>query len=96
MVDFFCLYLSYVMCYFLQYKCYSFYKGDDPGECTNVTSEWEAGIKDRCPHKDWTVSAVSGVYLLFSNLLLVNLVIAMFRYELFSEGILNFFPHIIF
>ncbi|XP_078329885.1 transient receptor potential cation channel subfamily M member-like 2 [Crassostrea virginica] len=55
-------------------------EGDDPGECTNVTSEWEAGIKDRCPHKDWTVSAVSGVYLLFSNLLLVNLVIAMFSY----------------
>ena len=52
---------------------------DDEFECTNVTSVWESGAMERCPEKDWTVSAVTGVYLLLSNLLLVNLVIAMFR-----------------
>nr|XP_022311194.1 uncharacterized protein LOC111116490 [Crassostrea virginica] len=53
---------------------------DDEFECTNVTSVWESGAMERCPEKDWTVSAVTGVYLLLSNLLLVNLVIAMFSY----------------
>ncbi|XP_062566531.1 transient receptor potential cation channel subfamily M member-like 2, partial [Saccostrea cucullata] len=47
--------------------------------CTNVTSVWEADPSiDRCPEKDWTVSAISAIYILFSNLVLVNLVIAMF------------------
>nr|XP_022311236.1 transient receptor potential cation channel subfamily M member 8-like [Crassostrea virginica] len=41
---------------------------------------WESGAMERCPEKDWTVSAVTGVYLLLSNLLLVNLVKAMFSY----------------
>ncbi|XP_062611061.1 transient receptor potential cation channel subfamily M member 1-like [Saccostrea cucullata] len=36
------------------------------------------GSGDRCPQEDWTVGAVSALYMLFSNLLLVNLVIAMF------------------
>lgn len=49
-------------------------------KCTNITSEWESDTsKERCPQEDWTVQAVAAFYLLFSNLLLVNLVIAMFR-----------------
>nr|XP_034320574.1 transient receptor potential cation channel subfamily M member 2-like isoform X2 [Crassostrea gigas] len=50
-------------------------------ECTNITAEWESDpSKERCPHDDWTVQAIAAFYLLFSNLLLVNLVIAMFSY----------------
>nr|XP_034320576.1 transient receptor potential cation channel subfamily M member-like 2 isoform X2 [Crassostrea gigas] len=50
-------------------------------KCTNITSEWESDTsKERCPQEDWTVQAVAAFYLLFSNLLLVNLVIAMFSY----------------
>nr|XP_034320577.1 transient receptor potential cation channel subfamily M member-like 2 [Crassostrea gigas] len=56
-------------------------KGNDDGECTNITSVWESDTsKERCPQEDWTVQAVAAFYLLFSNLLLVNLVIAMFSY----------------
>nr|XP_022311262.1 uncharacterized protein LOC111116556 [Crassostrea virginica] len=57
-----------------------FLEGKSDEICTNVTSEWESGLMERCPQKDWTVSGITGVYLLFSNLLLVNLVIAMFSY----------------
>nr|XP_034318676.1 transient receptor potential cation channel subfamily M member 2-like [Crassostrea gigas] len=53
----------------------------DEGECTNITTEWESDTsQQRCPQEDWTVQAVSAAYMLFTNLLLVNLVIAMFSY----------------
>lgn len=52
----------------------------DEDECTNITSVWESDTStQRCPQGDWSVQAVSAAYMLFSNLLLVNLVIAMFR-----------------
>uniref|UniRef100_K1QH82 Transient receptor potential cation channel subfamily M member 8 n=1 Tax=Magallana gigas TaxID=29159 RepID=K1QH82_MAGGI len=55
--------------------------GSDQSDCTNVTSVWESDTSiNRCPQEDWTVQAVAAIYLLFSNLLLVNLVIAMFSY----------------
>ncbi|XP_056002343.1 transient receptor potential cation channel subfamily M member 2-like [Ostrea edulis] len=58
-----------------------FLEGKDLSDCSNVTSIWQNDPSiDRCPQEDWTVSAISAVYMLFSNLLLVNLVIAMFSY----------------
>lgn len=52
----------------------------DETNCTNVDTIWESDTSiNRCPQEDWTVQAVAAIYLLFSNLLLVNLVIAMFR-----------------
>lgn len=55
--------------------------GSDQSDCTNDTSLWESDTSiNRCPEEDWTVEAVAAIYLLFSNLLLVNLVIAMFSY----------------
>ncbi|XP_061190896.1 transient receptor potential cation channel subfamily M member 8-like [Saccostrea echinata] len=58
-----------------------FLQGEDLSDCTNITSVWEADPSiDRCPQEDWTVLAISAFYMLFSNLLLVNLVIAMFSY----------------
>nr|XP_034319464.1 transient receptor potential cation channel subfamily M member-like 2 [Crassostrea gigas] len=55
--------------------------GSDQSDCTNQTSIWESDTSiERCPREDWTVPAVAAIYLLFSNLLLVNLVIAMFSY----------------
>ncbi|XP_048749949.2 transient receptor potential cation channel subfamily M member 2-like isoform X2 [Ostrea edulis] len=56
-----------------------FLEGKDLSDCSNVTSVWQNDpSKERCPQEDWTVSAISAIYMLFSNLLLVNLVIAMF------------------
>lgn len=53
--------------------------GVDHSDC-NVTSIWESDMSmNRCPHEDWTVPVVAAIFVLFSNLLLVNLVIAMFR-----------------
>lgn len=62
-----------------------FFSGSKPeyakGECTNITHEWESDTsQQRCPQEDWTIQAVAAFYMLFSNLLLVNLVIAMFRW----------------
>lgn len=37
--------------------------------------------KNGCSQEDWTVQAIAGIYVLFSNLLLVNLVIVMFSYK---------------
>nr|XP_022311230.1 transient receptor potential cation channel subfamily M member 2-like [Crassostrea virginica] len=45
---------------------------------TPVTSV--SGTQDLVPQNDWTVIAVAAAYLLFANLLLVNLVIAKFSY----------------
>lgn len=54
--------------------------GSDNSDC-NVTSIWESDMStNRCPHEDWTVQFIAAIFVLFSNLLLVNLVIAMFSY----------------
>ncbi|XP_062566533.1 transient receptor potential cation channel subfamily M member 2-like, partial [Saccostrea cucullata] len=56
-------------------------EGEELSGCTNDTNIWKTDTSiDRCPEEDWTVIAVAGFYMLFSNLLLVNLVIAMFSY----------------
>lgn len=56
-------------------------EGSGSPNCTYSKHEWEADSSlERCPDNDWTVLAVAAIYLLFSNLLLVNLVIAMFSY----------------
>ncbi|XP_056002351.1 uncharacterized protein LOC125661865 isoform X2 [Ostrea edulis] len=58
-----------------------FLEGKELSDCSNVTSVWQNDPSiERCPQEDWTVSAISAIYMLFSNLLLVNLVIAMFSY----------------
>lgn len=44
--------------------------------CSSVTSS----DPSKCPQEDWTVQAIVAIYMLFSNFLLVNLVIAMFSY----------------
>ncbi|XP_061190174.1 uncharacterized protein LOC133198035 [Saccostrea echinata] len=55
-----------------------FLQGPCADECTANETIWSDASEDRCPREDWTVGAVSALYMLFSNLLLVNLVIAMF------------------
>ncbi|XP_062599241.1 transient receptor potential cation channel subfamily M member 4-like, partial [Saccostrea cucullata] len=55
--------------------------GKDQSDCTNITSIWSSDpSQERCPREDWTVVLIAAFYMLFSNLLLVNLVIAMFSY----------------
>lgn len=59
---------------------FNWYKVRDQKTAPIRKQEWEADSSlERCPDNDWTVLAVAAIYLLFSNLLLVNLVIAMFR-----------------
>ncbi|XP_056021813.1 uncharacterized protein LOC125651630 [Ostrea edulis] len=57
-------------------------EGNASEKCTTVKSEWSNSnpSKERCPEDDWTVGVVLALYMLLSNLLLVNLVIAMFSY----------------
>uniref|UniRef100_K1PW66 Transient receptor potential cation channel subfamily M member 3 n=1 Tax=Magallana gigas TaxID=29159 RepID=K1PW66_MAGGI len=54
--------------------------GSEPTNCSSNYTIWAADTSvERCSQEDWTVSAVGAIYMLFSNLLLINLVIAMFR-----------------
>lgn len=58
------------------------HSGREPSDCSNTTLEWETDTSiERCPQEDWTVSIIAAIYMLLSNLLLVNLVIAKFRWE---------------
>ena len=48
--------------------------------CTTIQSEWESNPDiERCNEYDWVLIVIAALYLLISNLLLVNLVIALFR-----------------
>ncbi|XP_078341129.1 transient receptor potential cation channel subfamily M member 2-like isoform X1 [Crassostrea virginica] len=52
---------------------------NEDNNCSSNSTEWSTDPSvERCPEYDWTVLAVSAFYMLFANLLLVNLVIAMF------------------
>ncbi|KAH3703508.1 hypothetical protein DPMN_078545, partial [Dreissena polymorpha] len=54
---------------------------EDPTDCTNDASLWTNGT-ERCPSETGkiVIPFMMGVYLLFSNILLLNLLIAMFSY----------------
>ncbi|XP_076112012.1 transient receptor potential cation channel subfamily M member-like 2 isoform X2 [Mytilus galloprovincialis] len=55
------------------------------GNCTFETSVWEnqPGTYERCVDYDWAVIVIAAFYMLITNLLLVNLIIALFtsRFE---------------
>lgn len=51
--------------------------GSNESNCTSVHS----ADPSKCPQEDWTVQAIAAIYMLFSNFLLVNLVIAMFSFQ---------------
>ncbi|XP_052253192.1 transient receptor potential cation channel subfamily M member 8-like [Dreissena polymorpha] len=55
---------------------------EDSTDCTNDASLWTNGTTPRCPSEAGkiVVPIMMGVYLLFSNILLLNLLIAMFSY----------------
>ncbi|KAK3090744.1 hypothetical protein FSP39_014255 [Pinctada imbricata] len=58
-----------------------FLEVQDQPNCTNDRSLYETNSDiERCAEKDPTVPVVAAAYMLLSNLLLVNLVIAMFSY----------------
>lgn len=67
-------FLIYIYIYF-----YLSIEGEDELNCTRTINAWEPGFQNNCPGKDWTVLAIAGLYLMLTNLLLVNLVVAMFR-----------------
>ncbi|XP_052100119.1 transient receptor potential cation channel subfamily M member 8-like isoform X3 [Mytilus californianus] len=52
------------------------------GSCTFIQSEWESDPSiERCVEYDWAIMIIAAIYMLISNLLLVNLVIALFSYR---------------
>lgn len=58
-------------------SCYlHLFSGSDLPSCSNITAG-ESLVE--CPQEDWTVPGLAAMYMLFSNILLVSLVIAMFR-----------------
>lgn len=61
--------------------CVASHEGDVPG-CTNNQTIYDdptSGVA-RCPEKSWLVMVFCAVYLILTNILLINLLIAMFRY----------------
>ncbi|OWF35148.1 Transient receptor potential cation channel subfamily M member 3 [Mizuhopecten yessoensis] len=71
--------------YYPYWSIYGEFKDEIDGEdSTDTCSRNETVYMNdpdivRCPEKDWMVSLMSGVFVLTLNLLLVNLIIAMFR-----------------
>ncbi|XP_033749326.1 transient receptor potential cation channel subfamily M member 6-like [Pecten maximus] len=56
--------------------------GDSTGNCScSQTVYMNDPEVERCPEKDWMVSLMSGFFVLILNLLLVNLIIAMFSFR---------------
>ncbi|VDI51735.1 Hypothetical predicted protein [Mytilus galloprovincialis] len=52
------------------------------GTCTYVESEWESNPDiERCVEYDWAIMVIAAMYMLISNLLLFNLIIALFSYR---------------
>ncbi|XP_071166748.1 transient receptor potential cation channel subfamily M member 1-like [Mytilus edulis] len=50
--------------------------------CTTIQSEWESNPDiERCNRYDWVLIVIAAFYMLISNLLLVNLVIALFSFR---------------
>ncbi|XP_052100124.1 transient receptor potential cation channel subfamily M member 2-like isoform X2 [Mytilus californianus] len=50
--------------------------------CTTIQSEWENNPDmERCNEYDWILVVITALYMLMSNLLLVNLLIAVFSYR---------------
>ncbi|WAQ96697.1 TMP2L-like protein [Mya arenaria] len=56
-------------------------EGEPPAQCTNDENVWRAaGGANRCPEQIALVPLLAAVYLILTNILLVNLLIAMFSY----------------
>ena len=56
------------------------FSGEQPEGCTSNETIWRAtGGVDRCPEQNALVPLLAAVYLILTNILLVNLLIAMFR-----------------
>ncbi|CAC5398357.1 unnamed protein product [Mytilus coruscus] len=52
------------------------------GTCTFNESEWEKNTDiERCVEYDWAIMVVAAMYMVISNLLLFNLIIALFSYR---------------
>lgn len=61
---------------------FAIYSGSDRSNCTKNSTIWTIDpYTKRCPEEDWTVPVIAALHMLFANLLLVNLVIAKFRYR---------------
>ena len=55
------------------------YIGEVPSPCTNNETAWRYLGQARCPEKNAFVLLLVAIYMMVTNILLVNLLIAMFR-----------------
>ena len=55
------------------------YLGNVPTECTTNETIWRSGVMDQCAEKTVLVPIFTALYMLLTNVLLLNLLIAMFR-----------------
>ena len=60
----------------------------DIGECSSNHSLYSDPSVVRCPEKSWLALVLFAVYMIMSNVLLLNLLIAMFRY-VFNDILTN-------
>ncbi|CAG2203521.1 unnamed protein product [Mytilus edulis] len=59
-----------------------FKENSNAPSCTTIRSVWESDPSmERCIEYDWVLIVIAALYMLISNLLLVNLVIALFSYR---------------
>ena len=71
---------------FQYHNCYSFTQctivrvAGDIGECSFNRSLYSKPDVQRCPEKSWLAIVLFAAYMIMSNVLLLNLLVAMFRY----------------
>ncbi|XP_052067099.1 transient receptor potential channel-like [Mytilus californianus] len=54
-------------------------EASDPSSCTDNATIWKADASvDRCPTEDWITPVIAAFYMMLTNWLLLNIVIAMF------------------
>lgn len=65
--------------------------GSDDTECTNNATVWknDPSIK-RCPTSDLIPPVIAATYMMLTNWLLLNIVIAMFRYNVYLFTSINY------
>lgn len=56
------------------------YVTGDISPCTDDPVLWSNGTLPRCPQANWVVPALLAIYILITNVLMLNLLIAMFRW----------------
>lgn len=67
------------------YKLLQLFSENITTQGSMTCSVWESNPEiERCNQYDWVLVVITAIYMLISNLLLVNLLIALFRYVIYT------------